>query len=116
MLKGKRVLVVEDEPLVAIEISAACEAAGAAATCAVSIDDALVRIDCGAVDLCILDTKLWGGRESDEIADRLRQKRIPFAVYSAHGMPRHGAIAHVNKPKPPQSVVAAFETYLAWRP
>ncbi len=83
-LRGKRILVVEDEPLVAIDIraclaSAGCEVVGPAAT----VPEAKVLIENGNFDAALLDLNLEG-LTSDELAQALTRKNIPFAFVTGY--------------------------------
>jgi DNA-binding response OmpR family regulator len=78
-----RVLVVEDEPLIAMMLedfldALGCEVVGVADTVASGL--ALIRT--GGFDAAILDLNLVDGESSDPIAVRLREMGIPFAVSS----------------------------------
>jgi CheY-like chemotaxis protein len=73
-----RILIVEDEPLIAMmteDMLAACghSVTGVAAT----PDEALSAIDAGGFDAALLDIRL-GDATSTNAADNLRARRIPF--------------------------------------
>jgi PAS domain S-box-containing protein len=90
-LQGKRVLIVEDEPLVAIDIEEQLTAAGAVVVGpAASVDRALLLIAEASFDVALLDGNL-GGQAVDEIAAALTRRNIPFAFatgYGLEGLPR----------------------------
>jgi PAS domain S-box-containing protein len=78
-LRGRRVLVVENEALIAVQVAAAldgagCEVLGPAAR----IVDALDLLYGGGADAALLDVDV-AGEPSFAIADVLAAKRIPFA-------------------------------------
>jgi two-component sensor histidine kinase/CheY-like chemotaxis protein len=84
-LRGKRILLVEDEPLVAMDIeaqliSAGCEVIGPAGTVA----SAKQLIDESAFDAALIDINL-AGQPVDELAAALTKKRIPFAFATGYG-------------------------------
>lgn len=84
-LSGKRILLVEDEPLVAMEISSqltaeGCEVIGPAG----SIKSAKRFIHEMEIDAALVDANL-AGDPVDEIAAALRQKGIPFAFATGYG-------------------------------
>ena len=89
-LEGIRVLVVEDEFLVATLIEDMLESAG----CVVSgplprIADALNAVDHESYDAAILDVNLAGDRV-DPVADALAQRNVPFMFvtgYSTGALP-----------------------------
>lgn len=84
-LVGKRVLVVDDEPLIAMDIIAnlsdeRCEVIGPAAT----IDRALALIEETQIDAALLDANL-AGEPVDVLAAALVKRKIPFAFVSGYG-------------------------------
>ena len=89
-LEGIRVLVVEDEFLVATLIEDMLESAG----CVVAgplprVADALSAVDDGTYDAAILDVNLAGDR-IDPVADALARRNVPFMFvtgYSTGALP-----------------------------
>jgi DNA-binding response OmpR family regulator len=89
-LEGIRILVVEDEFLVASLIEDMLEAVG----CVVSgpiprVPDALDAVDRGTFDAAILDVNLAGDRV-DPVAEALSRRNVPFMFvtgYSTGGLP-----------------------------
>lgn len=84
-LPGSRVLVVEDEPLVAMLIQdiltdAGCEVLGPVATQA----DALALVGSRPIDLAVLDVNL-GGDTTYPVAALLREKAVPFLFSTGYG-------------------------------
>lgn len=84
-LRNKRILVVEDEPLVAMDLISAleedgCEIVGPAA----NVDSARNLIDKGEFDAALLDANL-GGQTVDELAAAITRLNIPFAFVSGYG-------------------------------
>lgn len=76
-----KILIVEDEPLIAMMLEDFLDAldreqAGSADTVA----GALERIEQGAIDAAILDVNLRGGEQSWPIAARLVELGIPFVL------------------------------------
>ena len=97
-LEGIRVLVVEDEFLVATVIEDMLESAG----CVVSgpiprVAEALDAVEHGTYNAAILDVNL-GGDRIDPVADALSQRNIPFAFvtgYGASALPNE----HADRPR-----------------
>ncbi|MFG6083340.1 response regulator [Paracoccus litorisediminis] len=84
-LDGSRVLVIEDEPLVALDIRHELTAAGAGKVdIARSIGQALEAIRSADIDVALLDGNLSGERV-DEVAKALRGRKIPFCFVSGYG-------------------------------
>jgi DNA-binding response OmpR family regulator len=89
----ERILIVEDEPLIAMMLEDFLVELGKThvATCD-SIDGALAAIDAEQVDAAILDINLSGGEKTWPVADALAAKNIPF-VLSSGGEDAHPAYA-----------------------
>ena len=84
-LVGKRFLVVEDEPLVALDIAAALEAAGAEVLGSTGrVSEALEMIEREQMDAVLLDGNLRG-HPVDEIAAALTRRNIPFLFVTGYG-------------------------------
>jgi DNA-binding response OmpR family regulator len=84
-LEGIRVLVVEDEYLVAALIEDMLGSAG----CVVSgpiprVAEALDAVDHGTYDAAVLDVNL-GGDRIDPVADALSRRNVPFAFVTGYG-------------------------------
>lgn len=80
-----RVLLVEDEPLIAMMLEDFLDALGYA--CAGAVDGvapALKLIEAGGVDCAILDVNLRGGEKSWPVATALAERNIPF-VFATGG-------------------------------
>jgi CheY-like chemotaxis protein len=85
VLAGKRVLVVEDELLVALLVEDFLVEFGCVviATCS-NVAAALDAAQTMALDLAVLDVNLNGER-SYPVADMLTERRIPFLLTSGYG-------------------------------
>ncbi|WP_309084048.1 PAS domain S-box protein [Chelativorans sp.] len=101
-IQGKRILVIEDESLIAMEIAniladAGCIVVGPAAT----TERARELIGKGEFDAALLDANL-NGRRVDELASELTRRGVPFAFltgYEREGLPEAFRQAPmVNKP------------------
>jgi PAS domain S-box-containing protein len=82
---GKRILVVDDEPLIAMDIVASledegCQVVGPAAT----LQRALTLIESKEIDAALLDANL-AGDPVDTLASALTRRKIPFAFVSGYG-------------------------------
>ena len=80
-----RILIVEDEPLLAMLLEEIVddlghEPIGAAATVA----QALALLDKASVDCALLDFSLGGTNTSIPVAERLALDRVPFTYLSGH--------------------------------
>ena len=76
-----RILIVEDEPLIAMMLEDFLDALDRElAGSADSVETALELIEQGGIDAAILDVNLRGGEQSWPIADRLAELGIPFVI------------------------------------
>lgn len=84
-LAGFRVLVVEDDMLIAIHIEEVLQDLGCVVVGPVGKLDAAMRMADGeALDAAILDVNVRGGHVYP-VAERLRARGIPFALASGYG-------------------------------
>lgn len=82
---GCRVLLVEDEALIAMDIEAALEALGCVVVGPTGrLDIALKQASDEALDAAILDVTIRGG-QTFTVAERLLARGIPFVMASGHG-------------------------------
>jgi PAS domain S-box-containing protein len=110
-LSGKRFLVVEDEPLAALDIAAALEDAGVAEVAQSStVREALEMIERSSFDAALLDANLHG-QSVDQIAAALSRCRVPFLFvtgYERSTLPKAFAnAAIVTKPFSWQELIHA---------
>ncbi len=93
----KRILIVEDEPFIALTLEDMLDELGFGLVGTVShIAEALEMIEREAVDCALLDVNL-GSEKIDPVADRLAARGCPFIFttgYGASGIPA----AHVGRP------------------
>ena len=81
-MPGKRsILIVEDEPLIAMMLEDFLESLGhdVVGTCE-SVEDAIARIDAGGFDLAIIDVQLKDGKHVWPVADRLAEEGKPYII------------------------------------
>lgn len=82
-LKGHTILIVEDEPLVAMDISSACEAAGAVALTAASLAVAAPLVEQDGLSAAVLDFGFKDG-DSRALCARLNERDIPYVLHSGY--------------------------------
>ena len=87
-LHGRRILVLDDDPLAAVIASLDLEDAGAPfvlvhdeASANAALDQAMA--DGRPFDAAVLDVNLGNGRTSRSVAERLRAKGVPFVLHTA---------------------------------
>jgi CheY-like chemotaxis protein len=121
-LSGKRILIVEDEFYIALDLSRALSAAGAHVVgpfpdCA----DALQALERKKVDAAVLDVKLQAGTAC-AVAKELKRRHIPFLLatgYERYMLPPQFLDApHLLKPFGERHLVEAMEQVLErrWTP
>jgi CheY-like chemotaxis protein len=111
---ARRVLLVEDEPLVGMMIEDMLEQLGhQVVAVAPRLPLALTMAAQLQFDLAMLDINL-AGEESFPVADLLRQRGIPFFFVSGYGSPgldntTHGYARLLRKPFTPQDLQRMFD-------
>lgn len=113
-MAGHSILIIEDEPLIAMMLEDFVESLGhSPAGTADNIDDALECVERGGFDLVILDVNL-GARECWPVADRLAARSIPFILATGgHVTPppaHHAEAPTLTKPFTLDSVREALES------
>ncbi len=98
-MQGPRnILIVEDEPLIAMMLEDFLDALDRVpAGTADNVAEALDRIGAGGIDAAILDVNLRGGEQSWPIADKLAEAGIPFVIATG-GSGDSIAEAHRGRP------------------
>lgn len=85
VLRGKRLLIVEDEPLIALELEEMVAELGATLAGSVAqIAEALALIEAGSVDAAVLDVNL-GRQKVDPVAAALAARGSPFVFTTGYG-------------------------------
>jgi len=114
---AKRILIVEDEPLISMELEQLLTSTGFVVIGPVgTLREALRVVATESFDAALLDANL-GGQPVDEIAAALTRKNVPFAFATGHdreGLPRSFAAAPIlRKPFNSAEVVATVSEILA---
>ncbi|TPG42603.1 response regulator [Sphingomonas koreensis] len=120
LLTGRRILVVEDEMLVMMNIEMALGDLGCSTICAAaSVAEALALLANHSFDAAMIDVNL-GGEKSYPVADMLIRRGIPFAFSTGYG--DHGERMDLDdrpmlrKPYLHSDLVAVFEQLIADEP
>lgn len=114
MSQTTTILLVDDEPLILMDLELAAEDCGFAYVSAQSVDRALSLIDCSerSIDTAVLDFSLLDGTDCLPIARRLDADGIPYIIHSGDlnrsekGLNALDAVL-VPKPAPSDKVIAA---------
>ena len=109
LIQGAHILIVEDEPLIALDIEVAVRLAGAGVVSAAqTVEQALTMVEAPGLAGAIVDLRLQGQSVRD-VVKRLTERSIPFLFYTgADDIPTARSwpmIPVVSKPAPPQEVV-----------
>jgi len=117
-LAGRKVLVVEDEAIIAEAALMMLQDAGAEAVgpCD-SVSKALNALEQSDIDVALLDMDLKGMR-STAVMQTLVERGIPFVAATGHTIAAAvgGAPVIISKPYTPQQMLAALESALAASP
>ncbi|MFT3727664.1 MAG: HWE histidine kinase domain-containing protein [Terricaulis sp.] len=117
LLKGCRILLVEDQLVIAIDVETMLAAAGAGAIeTAATGPEALRLLTVYQPDICVLDVNLGSGT-SLAVADELVKRKIPFIFATGYAdraiIPkRHAGVHVIRKPYEAEDLVAALALVL----
>jgi len=109
----KCVLILEDEPFIAMDLTFAFEDEGAKVVAVVSCREAREAIERNAFDGAVLDVNLGGGETCEETARELKRRNIPFLLNTGD-LNRAGEFLRgmeapvIQKPTPSDQVVKAL--------
>jgi CheY-like chemotaxis protein len=110
---GRRVLIVEDEAMIAGLIETILSAAGWSVVGPVAtLERALETIELERLDAALLDVRI-NGHDAFAVADVLMARRIPFIFVSGFTRkqmpPAYRHCAHIAKPFTPDAILALLE-------
>ncbi|HWH22903.1 MAG TPA: response regulator [Allosphingosinicella sp.] len=103
MADARSILIVEDEPLIAMMLEDFLDSLGHKVVGTVeTVGDALAKIDQGGFDVAIVDVHLKNGEHVWPVADRLSNEGVPFILATGgHIEPppeRHASAPVLSKP------------------
>lgn len=116
-LSGVRVLVVEDDPLTAMDLEDSLAQAGAAVVgLCQSVEEAMARAAVDDFAVAVLDFSL-GSDTASPVARRLARRGVPFVLYTGKSS-RDPSLAEwacpiVEKPASPRTLVSALMAALS---
>lgn len=76
------ILLLEDEPLILMDLEFAAEDKGCRAYCASGVDAALDHLRSGDIDVAILDVTLKGKENCVPVAEELDRRGVPYLLHS----------------------------------
>ncbi|MGJ0238935.1 response regulator [uncultured Novosphingobium sp.] len=115
------ILMLEDEPLILMDLEFAAEDLGCRAMCASSVDEAMEILDHETVDCAILDVTLKDGETCVPVAEALAQRGIPYLLHSGD-LDRHDETVRglgaelVAKPASASRVIARAVSFAQDKP
>ena len=118
VLDGRSILVVEDEPLIALDIAEALGNAGAAVLTTDTLQHALAAVEQADIAGAIVDRALKDG-DTNPVCERLNERGIPFLIYSGFSKTGRGACArapHLEKPATEAQLVTAMVNLILGQP
>jgi DNA-binding response OmpR family regulator len=98
-LAGRIILIVEDEPLIAVDIVTAFEGAGAATLSTRSLATAVRLVEHRGLSAAVLDFGLSDGH-ADTLCGRLNDRGIPFILHSGYTHASDACRGGIVIPKP----------------
>jgi len=107
-LDGRNILVVEDEPFIALDLTETLEAVGAQVTMARTLPEALTAVQDSGLSAAILDHAI-GPDKSSQVCEKLDGREIPYVMYSGADQIDGpcGDAPLIQKPAPPDTLVNA---------
>jgi DNA-binding response OmpR family regulator len=116
-LRGRSILVVEDEPLIGWDIREALENAGANVTATTTVRHALILIEHDGLAGAVMDHALGDG-DSTEVCVRLKARGIPYVTYSGYDPVKGASLdaPHVSKPATMDTLLTTLEALLPRSP
>ena len=113
---GYRILVVEDEPLIALDLQAALEDEGIVVLGPVGrLADAMLLAEKSLPDAAVLDVRLEVGTTAP-LAEWLAERHVPFLFQTSDPTlidPAHVAVPVLRKPYRREQLIAVLTTLLA---
>jgi DNA-binding NtrC family response regulator len=109
-LDGRSILIVEDEAIIAMDLTMALEDAGAEVTSTGTLKHALLLVEHDGLSAAILDHGIKGG-DSSLLSRRLKERGVPFLIYTGHSDAEavKQGVPYVSKPATHEVLVAAVE-------
>ncbi len=107
-LTGHSILVVEDEPLIALDIAETLQGAGASAVIAHSLSQAVQLVELRHISAAVVDF-LLDDSDTERLCEMLSDRAIPFVLYSGYDRSQEAwqRGVQVSKPARPGELVSA---------
>jgi CheY-like chemotaxis protein len=116
LLVGQSVLIVEDEPLVALDVHSVLRTTGVSIISATSAGEAIQLIAYAEISAAIVDVQL-GAQDAAEVCRLLESRRIPFVFYTGRAdltflRAQWPDVAVLKKPATREQILAALSSLL----
>jgi DNA-binding response OmpR family regulator len=98
-LAGRTILIVEDEPLISLDIVTTFRSAGATAVAARSLAEAHRLVERKDLSAAVLDFGLGDG-DAEQLCHRLTERHVPFVLHSGYSHTTAAFRTGVSVPKP----------------
>ncbi len=82
-LRGFDILILEDEPLIMLDIECTLQDMGARVHCANRLTEAMLLLNKAPISAAVLDYLVSDGT-ADTLCGELQRRRIPFVIYSGY--------------------------------
>jgi CheY-like chemotaxis protein len=108
------ILVLEDEPLVALDIAESLTGAGASVLSAKTLQEGMPLAEHPQLSAAILDFQLRDG-DVGALCARLTERHIPFVIYTGYAEVRGACVAGVlvRKPALPETLIETVAQMLS---
>ena len=112
-LSGLSILVVEDEPLVALDIAQGLQAAGAAVLTAHTLVDGIRLASYPDLSAAVVDFGFKDG-DGSTLCQRLKERGVPFLLHTGYTHVHEACSSAMVVPKPaaPEQLVSAIESLI----
>jgi ActR/RegA family two-component response regulator len=85
-LAGWLVLIVEDEPLIALEVERELRIAGARVVAAGYVESGLYTVEHPGLSAAVVDMRL-GNEDGAAVCRQLRRRKVPFVIHTGYAAP-----------------------------
>lgn len=110
------VLILEDEPLIALELAQALTDRGIGSVVALDIPRARALLEEREFHGAIIDISSVRNPQPDLMCDALLEHSVPFVVYSGYPYPSSAAVALITKPADPEKVAQTLLDAIMYLP